>query len=190
MHQHENRLYLVTMRKVTVYRVWLHAFVLIYSPDTDKYHVGLPLLEKYIHTEVTVQLAPSPPARPYSDSRFLLLNRLHQALHHDLDLADIKQSTLTAVLQVVFVTIGCDCGCKCIQCRNVQSGSNMKESDDDLLMEEATEETRARGVLERTHLTTEDEGSTIYNDSDADRLSLKATNEHASDGTGSDSATV
>ena len=84
-------------------RVWLHAFssgkaqVLIYSPDTDTYHVGLPLLEKYIHTEVTIQLAPSPPARPYSDSRFLLLNRLHQALHHDLDLADIEQSTLTAV---------------------------------------------------------------------------------------------
>ena len=95
-------------------RVWLHAFssgkarVLIYSPDTDTYHVGLPLLEKYIHTEVTIQLAPSPPARPYSDSRFLLLNRLHQALHHDLNLAEIEQSTLTAVLQVVFVTIGCD----------------------------------------------------------------------------------
>ena len=37
-----------------------------------------------------------------------MLNRLHQALHHDLDLADIEQLTLTAVLQVVFVTIGCD----------------------------------------------------------------------------------
>ena len=92
-------------------RVWLHAFssgkaqVLIYSPDTDTYHIGLPLLEKYIHTEVTVQLAPSPPATPYSDSRFLLLNRLRQALHHDLDLADIEQSTLTAVFQVVFVTV-------------------------------------------------------------------------------------
>ena len=71
--------------------------------------------------------------------------------------------------------------CKCIQCRNVQSGCNMNESDDDLLMEEATEETTARGVLERTLVTTEDEGSTICNDSDADRLSLKATNEHASD---------
>ena len=63
----------------------------------------------------------------------------------------------------------------------------MNESDDDLLMEEATEETRARGVLERTLVTTEDEGSTICNDSDADQLSLKATNEHASDGTGSES---
>ena len=66
----------------------------------------------------------------------------------------------------------------------------MNESDDDLLMEEATEETRARGVLERTLVTTGDEGSTICNDSYADRLSLKATNEHASDGAGSDSATV
>ena len=53
----------------------------------------------------------------------------------------------------------------------------MNESDDDLPMEEATEETRARGVLESTLVTTGDEGSTICNDSDGDRLSLKATNE-------------
>ena len=95
-------------------RVWLHAFgckrhrILIYSPDTDTYHVGLPLLEWYSNTEVTVQLAPSAPFEPYSESRFLVLNNLRLALHEDPDLADIKRPALASVLQTVFVATGCD----------------------------------------------------------------------------------
>ena len=49
-------------------RVWLHAFgskmsrVLVYSPDTDTYHIGLPLQELFAGTEIIVQLSPSPAA--------------------------------------------------------------------------------------------------------------------------------
>ena len=95
-------------------RVWLHAFgskgqkILIYSPDTDTYHVGPPLLERYSNTEVTVQLAPSTTVELFSQSRFLLLNNLRQALHEDPDLADIERPALTSVLQTVFVATGCD----------------------------------------------------------------------------------
>ena len=95
-------------------RVWRHAFqsqgdtILIYSPDTDTYHIGLPLLEKYVNTHVIVQLSPSSASLPFSQSKFLLLNRLRQALHQDLDLADIDQESLTSVFQMLFITTGCD----------------------------------------------------------------------------------
>ena len=68
-------------------RVWRHAFqsqgdtILIYSPDTDTYHIGLPLLEKYVSTHVIVQLSPSSASSLFSQSKFVLLNRLRQALH-------------------------------------------------------------------------------------------------------------
>ena len=72
-------------------------------PNTDTYHVGLSLLEQYNDTEVTLQLSPSAPSEPYCESKFLLLNRLWQALHEDLDLADIDRSSLMLVLQTLFV---------------------------------------------------------------------------------------
>ena len=68
-------------------RVWRHAFqsqgdtILTYSPDTDTYHIGLPLLEKYVNTHVIDQLSTSSASSPFSQSKFLLLNRLQQALH-------------------------------------------------------------------------------------------------------------
>ena len=65
-------------------------------------------IQWYSNTEVTVQLAPSAPCEPYSESRFLVLNNLRLALHEDPDLADIKRPALTSVLQTVFVATGCD----------------------------------------------------------------------------------
>ena len=71
--------------------------ILVYSPDTDPYHVALPLLELYDSTEMIVQLSPSTSSEPYSESRFLLLNNLRQALHEDPDLADFDISTANSL---------------------------------------------------------------------------------------------
>ena len=95
-------------------RVWLHAFgskmsrVLVYSPDTDTYHIGLPLLDLYAGTEIIVHLSPSPAATPYEQSKFLLLNCLREALHNDSDLGDIVRPLLTPIFRALFVTKGCD----------------------------------------------------------------------------------
>ena len=71
-------------------RVWLHTFrspgskKLLYSPDTDVYHIGLPLLQKY-PSDVFVQLSPmSSPER-----KLLHLNSLCNSLSADPDLAVI-----------------------------------------------------------------------------------------------------
>ena len=71
-------------------RVWLHTFrspgskKLLYSPDTDVYHIGLPLLQKY-PSDVFVQLSPiSSPER-----KLLHLNSFCNSLSADPDLAVI-----------------------------------------------------------------------------------------------------
>ena len=43
-----------------------------------------------------------------SESKFLLLNQLGQALQEDPDLADIEQPLLSSVFQLLFVSTGCD----------------------------------------------------------------------------------
>lgn len=63
----------------------------------------------------------------------------------------------------------CGPGCKCNQCRNLESRSAVSDSEDELQLEEEVEETRARSSLERTLVTFEEDGdSTICEDSDPD----------------------
>ena len=73
-------------------RVWLHVVhsagtrKLLFSPDTDVYHIGLPLLNPYLY-DVYVQLSPitSP------ELRLLHLNQLQLDLAGDPDLALVPQ---------------------------------------------------------------------------------------------------
>ena len=86
-------------------RVWPHASccqspILIYSPHTDCYHIGLPLLSTHNETTVTVQLKPQ-----FVDSRFLLLNDLSDDLQQ---VTYIEACRLGKILQMIFISSGCD----------------------------------------------------------------------------------
>lgn len=89
-------------------RIWLHArnsvgskkFIL--SPDTDVYHIGLPLVTS--SESVLIQLS-----RP-SDKvlKLLNLNLLIDLLKRDPDLAHIPELHIPRILQTLFVATGCD----------------------------------------------------------------------------------
>ena len=90
-------------------RVWLHTLrspgskKLLYSPDTDVYHIGLPLLQKY-PSDVFIQLSPvSSPER-----KLLHLNSLCDSLSADPDLAVIPSEVCPKFLQTLFICTGCD----------------------------------------------------------------------------------
>lgn len=77
--------------------------ILIYSPDTDVYNIGL---RKHIisHVECIVQInLPHP-----SEQRFVSLNNLKTALDNDPDLASINREGLLNTLQMLFIVSGCD----------------------------------------------------------------------------------
>ncbi len=89
-------------------RVWLHirqtahTRILLMSPDTDVYHIGLGLNNGDKH--VFVQTTP-PSSR---EVRFLDLTALITALEHDPDLSGVPAAILPQVMQTVFVCSGCD----------------------------------------------------------------------------------
>ena len=89
-------------------RIWRHVQltsackILVYSPDTDVYNIGLPILQST--TECIVQLN-----LPHSqDLKYLHLNNLIEALEGDPDLASLPRDKLRIVMQMLFITSGCD----------------------------------------------------------------------------------
>ena len=89
-------------------RIWHHCKYstgskkMLYSPDTDVYHIGLPLLEQT--SEIYIQLH----GRRKDSNRYLYVNKLVQALHSDPDLAEVPIVQRTSILQMVYVATGCD----------------------------------------------------------------------------------
>lgn len=77
---------------------------MLYSPDTDVYHIGLHLVEQQV-SEVYIQLH----GRRKDSHRYLHLNKLVQALHSDPDLAQVPLAQRASILQMVYVVTGCDC---------------------------------------------------------------------------------
>ena len=90
-------------------RVWLHVLrssgnkKLLYSPDTDVYHIGLTLIEPSVH-DVYVQLSniSSP------ELRLLHFNQLLQSFRDDPDLSLVPMVLRPLVLQTLFICSGCD----------------------------------------------------------------------------------
>ncbi len=89
-------------------RVWLHIKqtkhkrVLLMSPDTDVYHIGLGLYSA--NKQVLVQVS----AISSREIRLLDLTALVVALQSDPDLVDIPSDILPQVMQTLFVCTGCD----------------------------------------------------------------------------------
>ena len=94
-------------------RVWLHCIhssgtrKLIFSPDTDIYHIGLTIPRTdtcMSDVQIIVQLSKS-----YKDSpRFVDLSALCNAIERDPDLSDIQEDFRCQSLQSVYVSTGCD----------------------------------------------------------------------------------
>ncbi len=91
-------------------RCWRHARittaqqVLIYSPDTDIYNIGLSILPKLPGKEIIIQLnVPKSKLNLY-----LHLNKLVQALELDPDVASLPKSELPVIFQMLFICSGCD----------------------------------------------------------------------------------
>ena len=89
-------------------RIWFHVAkssfenILIYSEDTDTYHIGMPLLN-HLGKSIVIQLS-----NKFSANKYLNLNNLVSAFKNDYLLADIPRSCLTDFIQFVYITSGTD----------------------------------------------------------------------------------
>ena len=91
-------------------RVWLHCVhsagtkKLIFSPDTDVYHVGLTVASSIPSCHMIVQFS-----RSYKEgAKFLDINNLLQALQNDPDLHGIPCQLRPQALHSLYVCTGCD----------------------------------------------------------------------------------
>ncbi|XP_070574570.1 uncharacterized protein [Ptychodera flava] len=88
-------------------RVWLHCErtlctnVVIYSPDTDVYWVGLPLVNS--NKEIYVHLK----SKAY-DNLYIHMNTLTSVISSDIQLQRIPEKDVMKILQVLYIVSGCD----------------------------------------------------------------------------------
>ncbi len=91
-------------------RIWRHVYkterthILIYSPDTDVYTIGLSMSTCISSKEIIIQLnVPHSPTCSY-----IHLNNLVLALEYDPDLASLPRPNLNKIVQMLFICSGCD----------------------------------------------------------------------------------
>ena len=90
-------------------RVWLHVLYssghkkLLYSPDTDVYHIGFTLIDPSVH-DVYVQLSNI----SSQELRLLHFNQLLLSFRDDADLSLLPLPLRPCVLQTLFICSGCD----------------------------------------------------------------------------------
>lgn len=89
-------------------RVWRHVKItecvriLVMSPDTDVYHIGLPLIHR--QKEIVIQI------NTYNcrDLCYLHLSALLTAFTNDPDLSSLSATLVPQIFQTIFVASGCD----------------------------------------------------------------------------------
>ena len=90
-------------------RIWLHVLhsagtkKLILSPDTDVYHIGLPIIAN-TDLDIIVRLS----TFNSLEHRFLDIQALIRALRNDPDLAAIEPREIAPVIQMLYISTGCD----------------------------------------------------------------------------------
>ena len=77
---------------------------LLYSPDTDVYHIGLSAISECTECDVIVQLSKNTDDK----ARYLYMTNLITALQKDPDLSQIPQLIRPQVIQSLYVATGCD----------------------------------------------------------------------------------
>ena len=91
-------------------RIWRHATccsannVLIYSPDTDVYNIGLHYLSTASSKQYIIQIN----VINAISKEYIFLNHLHTAFFNDPDLSSIVKPNLLNTLQTLFICTGCD----------------------------------------------------------------------------------
>ena len=89
-------------------RIWRHArqsqasSVLIYSPDTDIYNIGIGIYEE-IQKDIIVQIN-----IPSKENKYLYMSNLTVALKSDPDLAMVNPEVLNRIMQTLYIATGCD----------------------------------------------------------------------------------
>lgn len=90
-------------------RMWKHAIecngrrIIICSPDTDVYNIGITFLQRS-QASFIIQLN-----QPHSrELKYLNLTNFSQALLHDTDLAPLPRTSVHSILQMLFICTGCD----------------------------------------------------------------------------------
>ena len=76
--------------------------ILVYSPDSDVYNIGLGLFEE-IRKDIIVQVNPIS-----QDNKYVQLAQLSEALKRDPDIASLNSECLNRVMQTLFIVTGCD----------------------------------------------------------------------------------
>ena len=90
-------------------RIWLHAEktsknkILVLSPDTDVYHIGLPL-HCATAKEILIQLSPV----NSRELKTLNITSFISALKNDPDLAEVDSELLPKIMQTIYISTGCD----------------------------------------------------------------------------------
>ena len=90
-------------------RIWLHVMnstgtkKLVLSPDTDVYHIGLPIIAG-TELDCVVRLS----SFNSLEHRFLDLQALITAFQNDPGLAAVEQVSLPSVMQMLYICTGCD----------------------------------------------------------------------------------
>lgn len=88
-------------------RVWRHAtrsryrHILIYSPDTDVYNIGLTMPQSNQHVVVQIDLPQNPP-------KYVDMSKLFHCLTHDPNLASLPQAKLGSIMLQLYIVSGCD----------------------------------------------------------------------------------
>ena len=89
-------------------RMWVHVKqtqctrILVLSPDTDIYHIGLPLNRG--SKQVVIQVSPL----NSTEVKYINISALHLALVNDPDLSCTESNSLPQIIQTLFVCTGCD----------------------------------------------------------------------------------
>ena len=90
-------------------RIWLHAErksknkILVLSPDTDVYHIGLPL-HCATAKEILVQLNPV----NSRELKTLNITSFISALKNDPDMAEVDSELLPKIMPTIYISTGCD----------------------------------------------------------------------------------
>lgn len=78
---------------------------MLYSPETDVYHIGLPiLLKQQPQLDVYIQLC----AWCKNSNRYLHVNAFLHALASDPDLAQVPLEKRASIMQMLYIATGCD----------------------------------------------------------------------------------